>query len=77
MLLHWTEAEQILEVEDEGPGIPTDQLENGYFDRFSRVAQVSRKKGYGLGLAIAKQIARIHQAEIRAYNHLPQKWHNL
>ncbi len=71
VLLHWTEAEQILEVEDEGPGIPTDQLEN-IFDRFSRVAQVSRKKGYGLGLAIAKQIARIHQAEIRAYNHLPQ-----
>lgn len=71
VLLRWTENEQILEVTDEGPGIPTDQLES-IFDRFSRVAQVSRKKGYGLGLAIAKQIARVHLAEIRAYNHLPQ-----
>lgn len=55
----------ILQVQDFGVGIETSQLPH-LFNRFYR-ADVSRSQkvsGYGLGLAIAKNIVDIHQGKI-------------
>jgi signal transduction histidine kinase len=66
--LQWTEAEQILSIEDSGPGLPEAQIET-LFERFSRAQkQGASTPGYGLGLAIARQIAIIHQASLTAKN---------
>jgi hypothetical protein len=66
--LEWNSIEQVLRVEDSGPGIPKDQLET-IFNRFSRAENVGKKvDGFGLGLAIARKIALIHHAELTAEN---------
>jgi signal transduction histidine kinase len=56
-------------VRDHGPGIPEAELES-VFEKF---VQSSRTKtgagGKGLGLAICREIIRLHGAEIRATNH--------
>jgi len=66
--LLWTASEQILKVEDAGPGLPENQIET-IFERFSRAQKEgSPTPGYGLGLAIARQIALIHFGELIARN---------
>jgi signal transduction histidine kinase len=57
-----------LVVEDEGPGLPEDELER-IFDRFVRYEKgTSSEQGHGLGLAICKSIAALHGGSIRAEN---------
>lgn len=51
-----------LEVRDEGPGIPAAEHEN-IFEPFYRLQPQSR--GAGLGLNLARQIARLHDGTIR------------
>ena len=52
-------------VEDDGPGIPEDQYENA-FKAFNRLdeARNQNAKGVGLGLAIARDVARAHGGDI-------------
>jgi two-component system sensor histidine kinase ResE len=54
------------EVSNKGEGIPTDALPH-IFDRFYRI-DTSRtsgeKKGYGLGLSLAKKIVELHNGEL-------------
>jgi signal transduction histidine kinase len=54
-------ADQIvIEVEDDGPGIPEAELAH-IFDRFVQVGTAQEQRGgSGLGLAIAKEAARLH-----------------
>ena len=52
-----------LSVEDNGPGIPEEERER-VFERFHRVLG-SGEEGCGLGLAIVREIAQGHNAEIR------------
>jgi signal transduction histidine kinase len=56
-----------LEVRDEGPGIPADELER-VFERFYRSdrARSADAGGAGLGLAIARWIIELHGGTIRA-----------
>lgn len=54
-------APGILEVEDDGPGIPPDERDK-VFARFYR--RDSRGQGAGLGLAIVGEISRAHRASI-------------
>jgi len=49
-------------VEDNGPGIPENQIEH-VFKRFYRVNE-EEQKGTGLGLALVQRIAEIHKATI-------------
>jgi two-component system sensor histidine kinase QseC len=54
----------VLTVEDNGPGIPIEQRER-VFERFYRGQRDSGPAGTGIGLAIVKNIADIHDAVIR------------
>ncbi|WP_213877232.1 sensor histidine kinase [Pseudomonas sp. dw_358] len=49
----------VLEVEDDGPGIPTEERER-VFERFYRCGT----QGTGLGLAIVGEICRAHRAQV-------------
>ncbi|MFF4157075.1 sensor histidine kinase [Streptomyces sp. NPDC001678] len=54
-----------LTVRDHGPGISAEDLPH-VFDRFYRSRQARALPGSGLGLAMARQIARAHGAELTA-----------
>lgn len=56
----------ILEICDQGPGIPIDK-QNKVFERFFRT-HGPKFQGTGLGLAIVKQIASLHKADIHIDN---------
>ncbi|NEX93215.1 ATP-binding protein, partial [Caulobacter sp. 17J65-9] len=59
----------VLTVEDDGPGLPEAELER-VFEPFHR-AEPSRSRdtgGVGLGLAVARSIARAHGGDIRLAN---------
>ena len=60
-----------LEVEDNGIGIPHDQLER-IFNRFTQVeGSVTRRyEGTGIGLALVKEIATAHQGKITVESEL-------
>jgi signal transduction histidine kinase len=55
----------IAEIEDDGPGIPEDELERA-FEPFYRAsnAAASGKTGTGLGLAVCRSIARAHGGDV-------------
>jgi two-component system, OmpR family, sensor histidine kinase TctE len=53
-------------VEDDGPGIQTNEADR-IFERFYRIPG-SRGEGCGLGLAIVKEIADLHSARINIRN---------
>ena len=63
------EAEQMLMIRiiNRGPTIPKEQLAH-LFEQFYRLdsARETRQGGAGLGLAIARQIATLHQGTITA-----------
>ena len=54
----------VLEVKDNGPGIPADTLEH-IFDRFYRGDPAREGSGTGLGLALVRSIVQLHQGQIR------------
>jgi two-component system, OmpR family, sensor histidine kinase CiaH len=62
----------LLEVKDEGPGIP-DIEKQKVFERFYRIGneQVRKAKGTGLGLYLCKKIAADHHGDISVTNNNP------
>ncbi|MEU7136693.1 HAMP domain-containing sensor histidine kinase [Streptomyces sp. NPDC046261] len=60
-----TDSGADLTVRDHGPGISAEDLPY-VFDRFYRSRQARALPGSGLGLAMARQIARAHGAELTA-----------
>jgi signal transduction histidine kinase len=50
-------------VEDRGPGIPADDRER-VFEAFYRLRTAPQSTGIGLGLAIVRQIARVHGGDV-------------
>jgi two-component system, OmpR family, sensor histidine kinase ArlS len=67
-----SQDEVIIEVKDEGIGIPEEDLPK-IFDRFYRVdkARSREKGGYGLGLAIASKLIQNYDGEITALRNHP------
>lgn len=56
----------VLHVDDEGPGVPEQRLEQVFQPHF-RLAG-SQQQGYGLGLGIARNIAHSHGGEVSLQN---------
>jgi two-component system sensor histidine kinase TctE len=56
------EGRAFLEVEDDGPGVPTAERQR-VLDRFYRV-KGTQGEGNGLGLAIAEEIAQAHHGHL-------------
>src|SRR5579885_424271 len=67
MLLSRQEKQALVQVQDEGVGIPSDELAF-IFDRFfrARTARNGPQRGLGLGLAICKEIIERHHGHIWA-----------
>ncbi|MEW6514496.1 MAG: ATP-binding protein, partial [Pseudomonadota bacterium] len=59
----------VISVEDEGQGIPEDELEHA-FEPFYRVEESRCREtgGTGLGLAIVRQVARSHGGDAKLSN---------
>jgi two-component system OmpR family sensor kinase len=58
-----------VEVSDDGPGVPADQLPH-IFDRFYRAGPHTHRPGSGLGLAIVTAVAAAHDGTaVAALNH--------
>ncbi len=62
-----------LSVRDEGPGIPADKL-NAVFEPFYRIetSRGSSTGGHGLGLTVARSIARAHGGDVVLTNRTPR-----
>jgi signal transduction histidine kinase len=64
----WYEPDaMVVEVEDEGPGIPEEDLPHIFKD-FFRASNVEGESGMGLGLSIAKKIVDAHNGQIVVKN---------
>ncbi len=61
--IHLKHDDLILEVHDNGPGIPK-ELRARVFERFFRILG-NKSTGSGLGLAITQQIAKMHHGEVK------------
>jgi signal transduction histidine kinase len=57
VLVHSDEHRATLDVVDRGPGIPAEEHEH-IFERFHRGAAAGSEGGFGLGLAIGRELAR-------------------
>lgn len=63
VVITWDDGFSSVDINDQGIGIPSDKI-NAIFERFSRLNTSSSTKGFGLGLAIAKKIADLHNFEL-------------
>jgi two-component system nitrogen regulation sensor histidine kinase NtrY len=64
-LLAWSDeqARVIIEVKDNGSGIPADVVDSIFIPFFT-----TRPNGSGIGLSLAKQIMQLHQGSIQVYS---------
>jgi two-component system nitrogen regulation sensor histidine kinase NtrY len=64
-LLAWPDEQErvVIEVKDNGSGIPTDVLDSIFIPFFT-----TRPDGSGIGLSLAKQIMQLHQGSIQVHS---------
>jgi two-component system nitrogen regulation sensor histidine kinase NtrY len=64
-LLAWSDEQErvVIEVKDNGSGIPADVLDNIFIPFFT-----TRPNGSGIGLSLAKQIMQLHQGSIQVHS---------
>lgn len=73
VLLEQKDRQILLQVKDQGPGIPLAERER-VFNKFYRVGNESTRsaKGTGLGLYLCKKIAQFHQSQLLISENQPQ-----
>jgi K+-sensing histidine kinase KdpD len=64
----------ILDISDNGPGIPDDEIHK-IFDKYKRGKNVKKITGSGLGLYICKIVTDMHHGKIMGQNHSDGKTH--
>ena len=64
-LLAWLDEQErvVIEVRDNGSGIPADVLDSIFVPFFT-----TRPHGSGIGLSLAKQIMQLHQGSIQVHS---------
>jgi two-component system clock-associated histidine kinase SasA len=62
-ILHRTSQKIQVTVCDDGPGIPPEQQEE-IFEGHVRLKRDEAKEGYGLGLALCRQVIRAHYGQV-------------
>ena len=62
-ILHRTSQKVQLSVCDNGPGIPAENQEHIFDDRF-RLERDAKKDGYGIGLSVCRRLVRAHYGQI-------------
>jgi signal transduction histidine kinase/DNA-binding response OmpR family regulator/ligand-binding sensor domain-containing protein len=69
----WEQAFYYITVQDTGLGIPEDEIEK-IFDPFyqSRVQQVRKYEGTGIGLSLVKSMVQLHHGELKVKSLLKQ-----
>jgi two-component system sensor histidine kinase CpxA len=67
--VHAREQTAIIEIRDQGPGIPENELKN-IFRPFYRIDNARQRNtgGFGVGLALTESAVRLHHGEVRAQN---------
>lgn len=63
------EKKVIIEIRDQGKGLPKEQLESVFLPFYREQSRSRETGGIGLGLAVARDIARAHGGDIVLYNH--------
>ncbi len=58
-----TQERTIIEVEDNGPGIPPEMLEDIFIPFFT-----TKEKGSGIGLSLSRQIIRLHGGSLEVFS---------
>ena len=58
-------------ISDNGPGIPTENQERIFDDRF-RLQRDQAQEGYGIGLALCKRVVQAHFGQIWVDSELEQ-----
>jgi signal transduction histidine kinase len=68
------EDEIQIDVTDDGPGIPAELREKVFepFYKGDSARQIAGRGGFGLGLSIAREIARRHGGDVRFLDHEPR-----
>ncbi len=67
ILLNFTSEAAVLQVEDQGAGIPEEDIGH-IFERFYRGARSRELPGTGMGLSVAREAVEAHGGEITAVN---------
>ncbi|GEM_PF-5474952 len=68
-----TEADKVfIKIKDEGIGIPTNLIDH-IFDLFAQLDETDKKSGLGIGLFLARSLARLQGGEVSAYSAGPGK----
>ncbi len=67
-VLRGSQAAVELRVSDRGPGVPVDERER-IFERFQRGSRTAGEGGFGLGLAIGRELARRMDGELLLLDH--------
>ncbi|QYO68792.1 hypothetical protein JVX88_33195 [Leptolyngbya sp. 7M] len=62
-ILHRTTQKVQVSICDTGPGIPSDNQQHIFGDRF-RLQRDQAMEGYGIGLALCKRIVQAHYGQI-------------
>ena len=62
-------GDAIIRITDNGVGIPSDQIDR-VFEMFARIERTASKgdRGAGIGLALAKRLARMHGGDLTAWS---------